>query len=95
MIAGYDWQMVNHGLDSLLVCADAGDMKQKRIRCEIEPSGLNQCRIRVPRPRRSFMSWLTSKPSSQLYRLIVYVPVGLDDKGPTYADVFNTKIRKG
>ncbi len=69
-----DWQEVKHSLNSLLICAAAGDAKGNRVHVDIEAVGMNSCRVRVQKPPRTFTGWFTKNRDSGLRRLIVYIP---------------------
>lgn len=71
-IAGHEPRVINHSLNSLLVCAMAGDRSGKARPAEVEALGLNSCKVTVPKPQRGFFSW--RKKEDPLYSLIVYVP---------------------
>jgi hypothetical protein len=88
-VLGYDWQPVKHGLNSLLVCAVAGDEKANRRAVEVENVDRNNCRVRVQKPQRTFVQWFKPKRTSRLYSLIVYVPNIDGVQALTYAQHFS------
>ncbi len=78
LIVGHEPKIVNHMLNSPLVCAMAGDSQGKARPAVVDPFGPNSCKVTVPKPPSrgfSFFSWRSKKTPEPIYSLVVYVPM--------------------
>lgn len=72
-IAGHDPVVINHQLNSLLICAVVGDKDGKSRPAVVEALSMVSCKVTVPKPSQSFFSW-RKKEQKPVYSLVVYVP---------------------